>query len=90
MPYHQKLADLAVVAGIGSEGDSTAVLANAFIQAIRDLRGEMDMPLKPEGLKRNDITSIVNEAATEAGTLYPVPRYLSKAEITELVVEKLA
>ncbi len=50
----------------------------------------MEMPLKPKGLKQEDVSTIVNEAVSEAGNLYPVLRYMSKAEISAVVVEKLA
>ncbi len=87
---HQRLADLALLVGIGSDNDTTADLATSFIQAIREMRDEMEMPLKPKGLKQEDVPTIVNEAVSEAGNLYPVLRYMSKAEISAVVVEKLA
>ena len=53
--------------------------------AIIDLRKETELPLKPEGLQAADIPGIVEEAITEAGDLYPVPRYMSDTEITTIV-----
>jgi alcohol dehydrogenase class IV len=82
---HPRLAALAGVAGIGESGDSQAVLAGKFIQAIVDMRKDMELPLQPKGLKAGDIPGIVDEAIAEAGSLYPVPRYMSEAELTTIV-----
>ena len=82
---HQRLADLAAVAGIGQQGDSAAAMAGKFIQAIVDMRREMNLPLQPKDLKAGDIPGIVDEAIAEAGSLYPVPRYMSEAELTTIV-----
>ena len=82
---HQRLANLAGVAGIGTPGDGRAVLAGKFIQAIVDMRKDMDLPLQPKGLSAGDIPGIVDEAIAEAGSLYPVPRYMSEAELTTIV-----
>lgn len=82
---HQRLADLAKVADIGDAGDGAANLAGQFIQAIIELRSTMELPLQPKDLKPGDIPGIVDEAIAEAGSLYPVPRYMSEAELTTIV-----
>lgn len=82
---HPKLAELAILVGLGAETDAQATLAQKFIQSIIDMRAELELPLKPEGLQASDIPGIVEEALKEAGDLYPVPRYMSEAEITAIV-----
>lgn len=82
---HQRLAKLADVAGIGEPGEGQASKAGKFIQAIVDMRKDMDLPLQPKDLKASDIPGIVDEAIAEAGSLYPVPRYMSEAELTTIV-----
>jgi len=82
---HERLANLAGVAGIGEAGEGQAALAGKFIQAIVDLRKDMALPLQPKDLKASDIPGIVDEAIAEAGSLYPVPRYMSEAELTHIV-----
>ncbi|GHD08074.1 alcohol dehydrogenase [Halioglobus japonicus] len=82
---HERLAQLARIVGIGAPGDDDAALAQQFIQAIVDMRVEMELPLKPKGLTQGDVPDIVEEAIAEAGSLYPVPRYMSEAEITGIV-----
>jgi alcohol dehydrogenase class IV len=82
---HPRLADLARVVGLGSTGDSDARLAGLFIQAITDMRTEMQMPTRPEGLQAAHVPEIIDEAVKETGGLYPVPRYMSEDEIRLIV-----
>ena len=87
---HKRLADLARLVGAGEASDSDAKLAGAFIQAIIDMRLELELPLKPKGLKEQDIPGIVDDAIAEAGELYPVPRYFSESEVERIVRGLLA
>lgn len=82
---HPRLADLARVAGVSGASESNAVAAAKFIQAIISMRKDMDLPRKPKDLKAADVPGIVDDAIAEAGLLYPVPRYLSEAELTSIV-----
>ena len=82
---HDRLSELARVAGLGKAGDSSAELAGQLISAITDMRDELHMPLKPRGLDKIDIPDIIDAALTEAGDLYPVPRYMSSDEIRRIV-----
>jgi alcohol dehydrogenase class IV len=82
---HQRLADLAILVGLGSEGENVAKLAGEFVLAITDMRAELELPLKPKELDAGEIPGIVDEALAEAGSLYPVPRYLSEAEVSAIV-----
>jgi alcohol dehydrogenase class IV len=86
----QRLAELARLVEIGGGNDTPAQLADAFIQAIADMRLEMELPLQPRDLRQADIPGIVDEALKEAGGLYPVPRYMSEAEVTQIVNGLLA
>ena len=87
---HQRLADLAQLVGLGESGDGNARLAGLFIQAIVDMRAEMELPLQPKDLKPQDIPGIVDDALAEAGELYPVPRYMSREEVGNIVNRLLA
>lgn len=87
---HQRLADLAQLVGLGESGDGNARLAGLFIQAIVDMRTEMELPLQPKDLKPQDIPGIVDDALAEAGELYPVPRYMSREEVGNIVNRLLA
>nr|WHW29780.1 putative iron-containing alcohol dehydrogenase [uncultured bacterium] len=85
-----KLAALAKLVGLGSDTDSDAVRAKQFISSIIDLRASMNMPLQPQGLQRSAIPEIVTAALAEAGSLYPVPRYMARAEVRAIVEPLLA
>lgn len=82
---HPRLAELAILTGLGEPTESSDTLAREFIKAVTDLRAELELPLKPEGLQQSYIEDIVIEAEKEAGDLYPVPRYLSRSELTMVV-----
>lgn len=82
---HERLAVLARAAGLGEAGDAADKLAGELIGGITALRRELELPLAPEGLTETDIPGIVKAALAEAGDLYPVPRYLSAAELGSIV-----
>lgn len=82
---HERLAVLTRAAGLGEAEDAPDKLAGKLIDGIEALRRELEMPLAPEGLKEVDIPGIVKAALAEAGDLYPVPRYLSAAELGSIV-----
>lgn len=81
---HGRLAELSRRAGFNGQGDD-ALVAGQFIQHIIDLRRTLDLPLLPRGLEPAHIADIVQEADSEAGNLYPVPRYLAMSEISDIV-----
>ena len=85
---HQRLADLARLVDVGGATDNDRQLAAQFIEAIVAMRLDLQLPLKPQGLQASDVADIVKEALTEAGGLYPVPRYMSADEIG-LIVKRL-
>lgn len=87
---HARLADLARLVEIGDASSGDSQLAGQFIQAIVDMRQEMELPLQPKDLKVQDVPGIVDEALAEAGGLYPVPRYMSEGEIRSIVNGLLA
>lgn len=85
----ERLASLSILVGLGREGEPVPELATRFIRAIYDMREKMDMPLAPQGLKREDVPGIVKAAIDEAGSLYPVMRYMSANELVAIVDSKL-
>ena len=87
---HPRLADLARLVEIGESGATDRQMAGAFIDAITDMRKEMELPLQPKDLKAHDVPGIIEEALKEAGGLYPVPRYLSADEVRHIVNRLLA
>jgi alcohol dehydrogenase class IV len=70
-----RLAQLALLIGVGDQGDDEHRLSQKFIQAVRDLRTEVGIPDQMTEIKREDFEDITRLAIAEGAT-YPVPRLL--------------
>ena len=84
---HFKLARLAEISGvktIGSDKDK----AEAFIEAIKTLNKNMNIPDGFDMIKEEDIPTIVARALKEGNPLYPVPKIMDKADC-EAVIRRL-
>ena len=79
---HRKLHDLAVAAGVASPQESDAIAAAKFIRAIRQLNARMGIPETLEGIRPEDIPVMAAHAEKEANPLYPVPRLMTREELT--------
>ena len=82
-----RLAELAVITGIGQKGDDEGQLSRRFIQAVRDLRTEVGISDCSEKIKEADFDDICTAAIAE-GSMYPVPRLLD-INSTRLILGKL-
>lgn len=80
----QRLAELAVLVGLGQSGEDDGQLAHRFVQAVRDLRTEVGIPDHSEKLQREDFDAIAELAMAE-GDGYPVPRLLDKASVVAIL-----
>ena len=76
----QQLAELAVLIGVGSEGEDSGSLAHKFIQAVRNLRTEVGIPDCMDVIKPEDFDDIC-QLAIEEGASYPVPRLLDRKSV---------
>lgn len=79
---HRKLHDLAVAAGVADAQESDANAAAKFIRAIRQLNARMGIPETLEGIRPEDIPVMAAHAEKEANPLYPVPRLMTRDELT--------
>jgi len=79
-----RLAELAVLVGLGGPGEDQNQLAHGFIQAVRDLRTEVGIPDHSDKLQRADFEAIAELAIVE-GDGYPVPRLLDKPSIISIL-----
>lgn len=79
---HRKLHDLAVAAGVADAQESDAGAAAKFIRAIRHLNARMGIPETLEGIRPEDIPVMAAHAEKEANPLYPVPRLMTREELT--------
>ena len=79
---HRKLHDLGVTAGVASPQEEDAGAAAKFIRAIRQLNARMGIPETLEGIRPEDIPVMAAHAEKEANPLYPVPRLMTREELT--------
>jgi alcohol dehydrogenase len=86
----KKLARLAVVGGIGTQGESDEALSYRFIEKITTMNRNMKIPTIIEALKESDIPLIARRALKEAHPLYPVPMLMTQKACEEIVRKLLA
>ena len=75
------VAVLAIAAGVCSENDSIEVGAKKYIDAIKTLNKEMNIPDKLGGIIKEDIPVMARYAEKEANPLYPVPVLMTRKEL---------
>lgn len=84
---HARLAKLAVIAGVKTDG-TDAEKAVAFIESIKQLNRNMNIPDKFDMIKEEDIPTIVQRALKEGNPLYPVPKIMDAADC-EAVIRRM-
>ena len=77
---HKPLSELSDLVGLGSPDASMEEKSNLFISTVKDFNLKMNIPLKIEGIKEEDIPIMVDRAYKESNPLYPVPRIFSKKD----------
>lgn len=85
---HQRLAELADIAGVTTPDQDDSEKATVFIAAIKGLNNKMGIPEHLEGIKEDDIPLIVKRVLKEANLHYPVPYIMNEAEC-EVFIRKL-
>ncbi len=83
-PAWKRLALLARKSGAVKDGQDDEATARAFIDRIRSMNREMGIPARIDAIKEADVPLMVSRALAEANPLYPVPRILGRAEVSEL------
>ena len=79
-----RLAELAVLVGVGSEGEDPSQLSCRFIQAVRDLRTEVGIASSSQKIQQQDFDELCSAAIAE-GSMYPVPKLLDAAHTMEIL-----
>ncbi|ADL53858.1 iron-containing alcohol dehydrogenase [Clostridium cellulovorans] len=80
-----ELATLAVLCGLGTKQEEPSILADKFIKRIYQLRDDVNLPTRCEGLKKADYDKIITTAFKESHRSYPVPRYMTKLDAIEFL-----
>lgn len=84
---YSKLAKLAVVAGIGKQGEDEERLAKRFIESIKAMNANMNIPTGFKEIKAEDVPLIVERVLKEGNPGYPVPKIMNSKECSELIVK---
>ena len=79
---HKSLAELADLVGLSAPSDSSEQRAVKFIEAIKNLNQTMGIPKTVDCIVESDIPLMVKRALAESNPLYPVPKIMSKEDIT--------
>lgn len=82
---HRKLARLAVLGGLGTDGEPRDVLAGRLTARVREMNRSMGIPEVLRDLRREDIPAVAECALREANPMYPVPRIMDTAACEELL-----
>ena len=80
---HKKLHRLGIAAGVAAEEDTPMTGAVKFINAVKELNANMNIPNKLTGICEEDIPALAKHAEKEANPLYPVPKLMTQRELEE-------
>ena len=78
---YKKLYKLGIAAGVVEKEDSYQTGAIRFIEAIKQLNADMNIPTTLTGIVRADIPLMAKHADKEANPLYPVPVLMNAKEL---------
>ncbi|MDF2521816.1 MAG: alcohol dehydrogenase, class [Clostridia bacterium] len=82
---YNKLAKLAVAAGLGKDGEPVEVLAESFIDSIKTMNANMNIPTGFKEIKADDVPLIVKRVLKEGNPGYPVPKIMNAEECTDII-----
>jgi alcohol dehydrogenase class IV len=85
----ERLAELALCAGIGTTKLDDEALATRFIAHIRKMNKDMGIPTTIKQLRREDFGTIIERALAEAHGTYGVPRYMAHSDCWDLLDQLL-
>ncbi len=80
-----RLAELAEMLGLQSEGDTKEMLADKFIDAVNNLIDNIGIDRHQKTVQQKDIDSIIQVAFKEANSTYAVPKYMSYEDAKTLL-----
>lgn len=87
---YKPLAELADVAGISQEGMTQEQKAKAFIEKIKTMNREMNIPDKFDCIREEDLPTLVERALHEGNPLYPVPKLMDKSDCEAVIRRMMA
>lgn len=80
----EELAELALLVEVGTDGESTDVLAGKFIDAVVQLRADVGLPETSDKIRAEDYDYLADLAYKECEG-YPVPKLLERDTILDIL-----
>lgn len=87
---HKRLARLADIIGITTKEMTDEQKANAFIEEIKRMNKEMNIPEKFDFIKEEDIPLLVKRALKEGNPGYPVPKIMKPEDCEKVICQLMA
>lgn len=87
---YPQLAKLADIVGITSADMTVSEKGKKFIEQIKQMNKNMDIPDKFDMIEEKDIPTIVKRALKEANPLYPVPKIMDEEDCEKLIRSLMA
>lgn len=78
---YKKLHQLGIAAGVSTKEDTSMTGAIKFINAVKELNANLNIPDKLPGISKEDIEALAKHAEKEANPLYPVPVLMTRNEL---------
>lgn len=82
---HVQLAELTDTIGLGEPHETTTQKATKFINAIDEMNQHLQHPKIIQEIEADDISLLAERAYKEANPFYPVPKILTKEELTTVI-----
>jgi alcohol dehydrogenase class IV len=80
-----RLAELALAIGAGNESERPEILAQRFIDRVRELNKMFGVPKEIAALTVSDLSTVARAAMVEASRDYPVPKVMTLEEAEALL-----
>ncbi len=80
----EPLAELADLVKLGTGSDSSEMKAKRFIERIKELNANMNIPETIADIRDQDIPLMIDRAYHEANPLYPVPKIFTKDDFRRI------
>jgi len=80
----ERMAEIAVHAGLGSSGETASALAQKLVDAVWQLNRDIGIPETTDVIKAEDVEELTDVALAE-GSGYPTPRFFERDECRALL-----
>jgi len=81
-----RMAELSLMLGLGDTSQSEEVLAQAFVDGVRELISSVGIEPTVKQLSPKDFSGIIKAAFKEANSTYAVPKYMSYDDAEQLLI----